>query len=629
MDFLKKIKYSFLSVVLAILFPIMALIVIFMAVLNYQHAYDAILEGFNKKLLSISSVSASFINGDDHRIIAIAKKMTSFSYSVKNNRLYAVDDKDTLNYINLEKGAAIKIDGFDLGTYKVEDISIDDKNDILYAVTKGKELIAIDLATKKITEIKKLSFDPQGVVYDADKKQFYISSYTRLYLVDKKKEKLLKEYENNLSSLNMEEKKLYGVDREANKVFSIGLDDLKYSYEELKDFPVESSALYLLAMDNNHFYAGEEHLMVYERNSSIVSESDFARLYRDETSAVYQRYIKPMTELKMALNLTYHYTFNLLYGDDENNCFYIMDVNEGNEYSPIGSYDDMDHDDLLGAENVMLRDSTYVGPIKLWEKWGLLKVAYAGIKDKKDHVVAVVGTDVDIRIINAKTKQALIQSIIIGIVALFIAILAAYYIAVKIIGPIQKLKYAALKIAAGKYGDKVFIKSPRELNILSEDFNQMSDELKNTIDNFSTYSTGIKDQRLKKELEKKLSRLSLVDDERIKVSGLKDSLKADGIIKFNDSFYVWSTPHKFDTLIDARSRRVLMADLLMHLLKAGEDTDLFKEMFDLDEFMRVNMDEGSVYDLRNLEKISSLSDEEQVITVGSIKITIAAKGNTK
>lgn len=74
MDILKKIKYSFLSVVLVILLPIMTLIVVVMAIMNYQQAYDSILEGFNKKLLSISSVSASFIDGADHRTIAIAKK---------------------------------------------------------------------------------------------------------------------------------------------------------------------------------------------------------------------------------------------------------------------------------------------------------------------------------------------------------------------------------------------------------------------------------------------------------------------------------------------------------------------------------------------------------------------------
>lgn len=75
--------------------------------------------------------------------------MAAFSFSSKDKKLYGVDDKNRLHYIDLVAGAAINIDGFDLGTNKVVDLSIDDTNNILYAVTKDRELISLDLKNKK------------------------------------------------------------------------------------------------------------------------------------------------------------------------------------------------------------------------------------------------------------------------------------------------------------------------------------------------------------------------------------------------------------------------------------------------------------------------------------------------
>ncbi len=282
-------------------------------------------------------------------------------------------------------------------------------------------------------------------------------------------------------SLNLENGLIYGVNRDLDSIFTINLKTLKYEDVKVKDFPVESSSLHMLAMNKNEFFSGSQHLMVHNRAKVSTSHEEFARLYRDETSPKYKKHIEPMTKIKVALGLTYHYTFNLLYDHPENNSFYIFDVNEGNEYTPIGSYDSMDDDDLRGAENVMLRDDSYIGDVKLWEKWGLLKVAYAGIKNKDGKVVAVTGTDVDISIIKEKTHEATVHSITIGIFALVLSILAFYYIAIKIIEPINILKLSALKIAAGKYDEKVEIKSPLELTELSSDFNYMSDQLTNRI----------------------------------------------------------------------------------------------------------------------------------------------------
>jgi methyl-accepting chemotaxis protein len=333
-----------------------------------------------------------------------------------------------------------------------------------------------------------------------------------------------------------------------------------------------------------------------------------------------------MTAIKLALNLTYHYTFNLLYNDEENNCFYIIDVNEGSEYTPIGSYDVMDADDLLGAENVILRDKTYVSEIKLWEKWGLLKVAYAGIKDSNSNVVAVTGTDVDISIINTKTKNALIQSIIIGILALIIGIFASYYVAIKMINPIQKLKYSALKIAAGNYGDNIFIKSPKELNALSVEFNYMSNELKTTLENFSDYSSSVQAEGVSKELQKRLYQLSCIDDERIKIEGLKESTNVVGIVKKYDIYYVYALDETYDTIVDASQKRVVINDLLKRFLESSSEVE-FIDIVKPSEFIILDMNSLVFEDILNKKVIQTNNEFHELVVLDiTIKICTDDKG---
>lgn len=627
MDFLRKIKLSFVSVVFIILLPAIILIASGMAILNYQQSYDSILEGINKKLLSISSVTASFIDGDDHEILAKPKNMTSFAYDKTLKKLYAVDKNSVLYYINTNKGAGKELDVEVLAGYHINDISVDDKNSILYAITSTNELLSLDLNKQNtVVELEQVfEFELNGLVYDSKNKLFYISSKNRLYEIQKDKTTLLKEYEDDLHSLNIENGIIYGVNRNLDSIFTITLKNLNYKNVKTKDFPVESSKLHLLAMNKKNFFAGSNHLMIHDREKLQTSHEDFARLYRDETSSKYKKHIEPMTKIKVALGLTYHYTFNLIYNHPENNSFYIFDVNEGNEYTPIGSYDSMDRDDLLGAEDVLLRDKSYIGEVKLWDKWGLLKVAYAGIKNKEGKIVAVAGTDIDISIIKAKTHEALIHSITIGIVALVLSILAFYYIAIKILKPITVLKTSALKIAAGKYDEKVEIKSPLELTELSTDFNNMSDQLTNRIKNFKQYGAEVKDKKLNKKLFKKLFLISHVQNVKITVEDLENAINPHGIISFNNKYYAWVAKEKFDTPLEMCQKSAIMADALKHLLKENESTDIFMDVFELEQFICIDIEKNSIDDLigktklGNCNKISPIKVGEMNIKISTIK----------
>jgi len=601
MEFFKRLEFSFLSVVMLIVLPFIIAAIVGMAILNYHESYNSILEGFKKKLLAVSSVSASFIDGDDHKIVARAKEMKAFTKL--GDKLYAVSKENKLQTIHLVKGAAIQLKGFKkLGL--INDLS--SKDESLYAVTKSKELIHLNLNTKNIKIIKHFDFDLTALAIN--EKFFYIASNTELYLYTNDKVKLLKEYKHKIENLSFEKGFLYGINEEEGQVFSINVNTLVLKHLKLKNLKTDVSSFKHIAMDTKNFYFGDKQLLVYERNSSKLIYEDFAKLYRDETASVYKKYHVPMTKIKLALNLTYHYTFNLLY-EEEDNCFYIFDVNEGGEYNPIGSYDEMDRDDLLGAESVMLRDESYVGEIKNWEKWGLLKVAYAGILDKNSHVSAIVGTDVDITIIKEKTKEALMKSVLIGIIAMFITILAAYFVARKIIMPIETLKFTALKIAAGKYGEEIEINSAKELNELSYAFNLMSEELEKTVGNFYSNTKEIENKNIIKELRKRLSEYTSFEDDDYKMNFLSETPKARGVLLEGNVYYIYEAKDSMESEIEGLRQGLIYTELLKALFKSQDATKEFISLVRLKSFISFSKDgfydliEMKVLSKNNLEKI--------------------------
>lgn len=620
MQFIKNIKFTFLGFVLSILLPLITIIVLFMAIFNYNSSYSSILDGFNKKLLAIAAVTSSFIEGEKHQSIAIPKEMSSFTYDENTSTLYAFSVESMLYRINIKKGAAINIDGFNkkkLSSYRIYDMTNHSSKKLLYAVTYNKEVLSLDLETKEIKIIKKLNFLAEGIAYF--KNILYLSSNASLYGLEANNTiHFLKKYDYPIKSLSLSNETLYGINSKNNNLFSIDTRTLILEDDIAPKFPLENGKIHHLAASKEYFYTGRSHLIMYERNSSKSIQDDFSRLYRDETSALYQHYIKPMTEIKVALDLSYHYTFNLLYGDNENNCFYIMDVNEGNEYTPIGSYDNMSTKDLTGAEDVILRNETYVSGIKLWEKWGLLKVAYAGIKNKSDQIVAVTGADIDVSIITKKTKEALVQSIFIGILALIIGLLASYYIAMKIIRPIETLKASALKIAAGNYGDNILIQSPKELQELSIEFNHMSRELASTVNNeYDTFMTSNKENDLK------FNEFFGSNDSSIQITGMKESKYLVGVVAIANTVCIYAMDKEFNSVLEVYNKRIMLNTLLEKSIMINsllEFSNIFKftDLFVIDrENLKIinNICQDTITQIDNINQTKEIIIKDITISI--------------
>ncbi len=83
--------------------------------------------------------------------------------------------------------------------------------------------------------------------------------------------------------------------------------------------------------------------------------------------------------------------------------------------------------------------------------WGLLKGGYAPVWNGQGEVVAVLGTDINVTILQRKTRVALLKTVLLGVLALLLAALVAYGITCRLVRPIRQLHDADLNVAAGNY----------------------------------------------------------------------------------------------------------------------------------------------------------------------------------
>lgn len=102
-----------------------------------------------------------------------------------------------------------------------------------------------------------------------------------------------------------------------------------------------------------------------------------------------------------------------------------------------------------------------------------LMTGYAPIMNDKGDVIALVGADVNMDLLHRIVQHAILVLFASGLVAVILMIIAAVFIANKIIQPINKLKSAALALAAGEYDEKVNVKGPKEIAELANTFNTM------------------------------------------------------------------------------------------------------------------------------------------------------------
>lgn len=146
------------------------------------------------------------------------------------------------------------------------------------------------------------------------------------------------------------------------------------------------------------------------------------------------------------------------------------------------------------AETYLLRDIDFP-PNTLRAKRGE-RIIEAAI-DIPDHNQVVNGTfrvGITLRRMDGQIVNAVTKTLTVGAIALFLGIVAAYYLSWILSQPILRLRESASRLASGELDHRVTIHSQDELGALGRSFNDMSDslqasfgKLQKTLDSFERF----------------------------------------------------------------------------------------------------------------------------------------------
>lgn len=103
----------------------------------------------------------------------------------------------------------------------------------------------------------------------------------------------------------------------------------------------------------------------------------------------------------------------------------------------------------------------------------LFMSGFAPLLNQKGQVFALVGANLNLDILDHMVDRAIIMIVITSLVATILVAAAVYLITKKISEPVQKLKEAALSLAAGEYEEKISVNGPKEIVDLANTYNTM------------------------------------------------------------------------------------------------------------------------------------------------------------
>jgi HAMP domain-containing protein len=261
--------------------------------------------------------------------------------------------------------------------------------------------------------------------------------------------------------------------------------------------------------------------------AAFIDGDEHARILRErnESSALYRKYVEPMRRIRRERGITFIYTQVLGQGRA---IQYVLDGQLGKDHSHIGDADEVPEPEIHGVREVMTRGRLHLSEIRVWQQWGLLKSGFAPICDRNGRPVAMAGADVDISIIRAKTSAALAQVGIVCLISLLIAGLLSMRVASRLTQPLAAAKEAALQVAAGQYGRRIEVETPRELAELASAFNQMSEALAAGIAELTEVNESLERRRCRHELARALADAVKAAPERL--VALEEAWRGAGLL---------------------------------------------------------------------------------------------------
>jgi len=305
-------------------------------------------------------------------------------------------------------------------------------------------------------------------------------------------------------------------------------------------------------------------------NTTVASCVDGDELVRvldkaDPKSMEFLRFARPLREIMRRKEITYLYTFTL---GGTKDITYLVDASPGEDFCAIGAEENVPPQNLEGLRRVVRDGVPYIGGIQQYERWGLLKVSAAPVLGADGRVRALSGVDINISVINQKTRVAIFQLLGLGALSLVLAALISWRIARRLVGPIATVKDGALRVAAGQYVHQITVSEPRELQILAGSFNRIAQAIDKAIETAVHNNEKVESARRLDELGKLIGSESGLGQTRQMVwrwvGGRPDCNNVSGCLVEGDQSLIWDGGIGKNVLdaVTLRNRVVYIARLI-------------------------------------------------------------------
>ncbi|MFN8391842.1 MAG: HAMP domain-containing protein [Bdellovibrionota bacterium] len=518
----RKLTFSLQTLIIGVLFTALSVEFGVNAWVTYSRLKATILAGFDKKLDAISTASGLFVDGDEHESIFNPRHIAAVAVDEKRSQVLGVDNSSgVLVTIDKDTGGAldrVKLNWLPLPARAVTNLAYDSANDVLYALGEdGKGVFTISQESGKVRPAVALPQKATAIAYRSSDDSL-LAVGERLMRIDSKKRRVEQSFSmpelitgaawvpalKRLLLLRGSTGKMLALEEGQSEAREIGnITTLEEPAEAPEDAPGEASAAPESDSGESTPDQWKEPEVVVLPAGGLAYDPDSARLFtttdrlvkvspetgmgnpyglkmgfRNEMSPIYRKYAARMKRVMDAAGLTYHYTVVL---PKENQLIYVIDATDGEDHSVLGTQEEVEPEEWARLNAVSTTGVASQSKVKHFDLWGLLKVGTAAIRNSAGEIVGLVGADVNISIIDKKTRIALIRVLGLAVLGLLVAGAAAVWIARDLGAPMRKLKEGILRVAAGDYGERIEIESPRELSKLAQVFDETRMQLQKTV----------------------------------------------------------------------------------------------------------------------------------------------------
>ncbi|HWA09034.1 MAG TPA: HAMP domain-containing protein [Opitutaceae bacterium] len=543
----------------------------------YRSLQGIILRSFEQKLGAVSTTVAAFIDADDHAWLMEQPRISGLAFSPQGY-LFALDSsRDVLMRINAANGVAedrvVKVPA------GLRDLAYSRAEDLLAALElpSGK-LYTLDPETGTATYRLDLGEKAQGIV--AGPNGYVVAVTDRLLEV-----KLAAGAATPMNDAPMPRLLGAGYDADHKVIRAISASRRFIAIDPFTGKIKVGAALDEKAeLPGDLAYDRQRHLLLGSNKSILhvdyengtIAPAHYLPAFGKELSPQYRAYLGPMRQIMNDLQLTYLYTQIV---PEKTRIIYGIDATQGDGHSALHSEDTIPEEEVEGVQELLRSGALYHSPVTKWQQWGLLKGSLAPIFDRTGKVVAMAGADVEVSLIEQKTREALLELLIVGVLSVLAATGVAIVITRHLRRPLQQIKTTALDVAAGNYARRITIDSPTEARELAESFNQMAGSLEANMQALQSSIQDLLRNRNRYELGR---RLGGPHDLAAALGGLegvtvawRDSavaaLCATGAVRHGGRIVIWFAESPSDGLTAARARADLALRVTARLKAVGDD----------------------------------------------------------